>query len=143
MIFSRPARRAPSATEHTADAPEPPVERKLTARGVLREPVARDLARSGEERERDRDVEAGALLLQLRRREVDRAPARPAKMSGSEARADPMFRLLTGAVDEADERERRHGFDDVRLRLDTARLEPDDGERDGARKHAATLRRKV
>ena len=57
--------------EHAADPPQTPVERELAARRVLGEPVARNLVRRGEDRERDRQVEAGALLLQLRRREVD------------------------------------------------------------------------
>src|SRR5206468_13111440 len=36
--------------------------------------------------------------------------------------------------------ERRHAALDVRLDLDAARLEPDEGERDCAREHAATVR---
>ena len=38
------------------------VQRELADRGVLGEPVDRDLPRGGEDRQRDREVEAGALL---------------------------------------------------------------------------------
>ena len=46
---------------------------------------------------------------------------------------------MARAVDEPDERERRHAALDVRLDLDAARLEADEGERDRACKHASTL----
>ena len=54
-----------------------------------------------------------------------------------------MLRLLTRPVDEPDERKCRHRLDDVRLGLDTAGLQPDEGERDCAREHDSTLRRNV
>src|SRR4051812_40300112 len=57
--------------EDAADATHAAVERQLAARRMLGEPFTRNLTRRGEQRERDRDVEAGALLLQLGGGEVD------------------------------------------------------------------------
>ena len=58
-----------------------------------------DLLRSRQHRERDRQVEARALLPQLRRREVDRDPVPAATQLGrGDAAADALLRLLAGAV---------------------------------------------
>jgi hypothetical protein len=51
--------------------------------------------------------------------------------------------FLAGAVDEADERERRNRILDMGLDLDAARLEADEGERDCVCEHTSTLRAKV
>ena len=61
------------------------VERELADRRVLGERVRAGPARRGEHRERDRQVEAGALLAQRRRREVDGDPPR-----GHSSSADAM-----------------------------------------------------
>jgi hypothetical protein len=64
--------------DRPADGPHPPVEGQLAVRRVLREPLRGKLPRRGEDRERDREVEARALLAQPGRREVDGdAAARP------------------------------------------------------------------
>ena len=71
--------------ERAADRPEPAVERELADRGVLREASGRKLARRREHRQRDRQVEARALLAQRGRREVDGDPRRsPATRSSAE-----------------------------------------------------------
>ncbi len=109
-IRSSPARRAPSAAASAPPhGPDPAVERELADRGVLREPLGRNLPRRRQHRERDREVEAGALLAQGCRREVDRDPPRAAtRARPSDPAADPLLRLLAGAVGEADDREPRH-----------------------------------
>ncbi len=135
------APRALRDREHAADTPQPSVERELAAGCVLRQPVARNLPRRGQQRQRDRQVEARALLLQLGGREVDgRLVPGPLELGGLDAAAHALLRFLTGAIDEADECERRHAALDVRLDLDAPRLEADEGERDRARKHAKTVR---
>ncbi len=127
--------------EHAADASQAAVERKLAARRVLVEPLARYLSRRREQGQRDRQVEARALLLQLGRREVDgRFVPRPLESRRLDAAAHALFRLLTGAIDEADERERRNAALDVSFDLDPARLQADEGESDCACEHTSRLR---
>ncbi len=75
-------------------------------------------------------VEAGALLAKRRRREVDRDPvaAGPRQHRVDDAAVHAVLRLLAGTVGEPDDRERGQvGRDEVRLDLDAARLEADDG----------------
>ena len=132
MIRSRPERRTPSATART-----PPTRRKLSTRRVLRKPFARQLVRRSEERERDRKVEAGAFLLQLRRRQVDGDPASgPLQLGGDDAASDPLLRFLTGTVRQPDDGQRRRlAALNVRFHLDATRLEADEGKGDRAREH--------
>ena len=128
--------------ESAANGPHPPVERKLAHRGVLREPLSRDLPGRGEDCERDREVEAGALLAQPRRREVDRdSLQRPFELGGADPAADAVLRLGAGAVGEPDDREAGEAAVDVRLDLDPPRLQPDERVGDGAREHTSRLRR--
>ena len=92
----------------------------------------------GEERERDRQVEAGSLLAKRRRGEVDRDPvaARPRQHRVDDAAVHAVLGLLAGAVGEPDDRERGQlGRDEVRLDLHAARLEADDGGGEGSREH--------
>src|SRR5437588_4275137 len=75
-----------------ADAPQPAVEGELSARRVLRQPVAWDLPRRGKERERDGQVEPRALLLQFRRREIDgRLVAGPLELGRLDAAANALL----------------------------------------------------
>ena len=120
------------------------VQRQLADRGVLGEPVGRDLPRGGEDRQRDREVEAGALLAQAGRREVDGDPLqRPLELRRADAAPDPVLRLRTGSIGEPDDREAGHAAVDVRLDLDAARLEADERMCDGAREHDPTVDSKV
>ena len=116
------------------------VERELADAAVLEQPLRRELIRAGEQRERDRQVEARSLLAQRRRREVDRDPvaAGPRQHRVDDAAVHAVLRLLAGAVGEPDDRERRQiGRDEVRLDLDAARLEADDGRGEGSREHTS------
>jgi hypothetical protein len=102
--------------------------------------VARHLPRRGEHGERDRQVEAGALLPQLRRREVDGdSAARELELGGRDPAADALARLVQRLVGEPDDRERRYSVLDVRLHLDAARLETDERMGDRACEHTPTL----
>jgi hypothetical protein len=126
--------------EHAADPAQPAVQRQFAARRMLVEPRSRDLSRCGEQRQGDRDVEGRSLLLQLRGREIDGdATVRPDQLGGLDAAPNPLLRLLARAIGEPDDRQRGQPSLEVRLDLDTAGLEPDEGERDGAREHAPTL----
>src|SRR6266545_5469663 len=101
------------------------------------QPLGRHLPRRGEDRERDRQVEAGALLPQAGGRKVDGdARPRPLPLSRGDAAADPLLRLLAGTVGEPDDREARDPALEMRLDLDPARIEADEGVRDSAREHA-------
>ena len=122
--------------EDAADAPQPPVERELADRGGALERAARELLRRREQRERDRQVEAGALLAQLGRREVDRdAARREVQLGGGDPAANALARLLAGAVGEPDDREAGNAVANVRLDVDPSRLEADERMRDRACKH--------
>ena len=68
------------------------------------------------------------------------------RFSGHSSSAEPMplrtrcFASCTGAVGEADDRERGQAAVEVRLDLDAARLEADERVGDGAREHARRVR---
>ena len=127
--------------ERAADRAQPPVERELADRRVALELVARHLLRRREHRERDRQVEAGALLPQLRGGEADDdAPSRELELGRGDPAADALARLVQRLVGEPDDRERRHPVPDVRLHLDAPGLEADEGMGDRACEHASTLR---
>ncbi len=116
--------------EGAANRPDAPVERELADRGVLREPFGRHLAGGCEQREPDREVEAGALLPQARRREVDRdPPQRPLELGGGDAAADAMLRLRAGTVGEARRwrRTARRSADAPRPRHASPRARPERG----------------
>ena len=126
--------------EDAADPAQPAVERELADRSGALERAARKLLRRGEQRKRDREVEAGALLAQLGRREIDRDPSgREGQLGGRDAAPHALPRLLAGAVGEADDREARQAVADVRLHVDPARLEPDERMGDRACEHAPRL----
>ena len=87
--------RALGDRERAAHRPHPSVERELADRGVLSEPLGRNLPRRRQHRERDREVEARAFLAQARRREVDGDPLqRPLELRRADPAADAMLRLL-------------------------------------------------
>ena len=104
-LEAEPARSLRHA-EHAPDAAQAAVERDLADRGVAAQLGLRDLPRRGEQRERDREVVAGAFLAQACRREVDGHPAaREVELGRGDAAAHARPRLRAGAVGEADDRE--------------------------------------
>ena len=70
------------------------------------------------------------------------AAQRPFELGRGDPTADPLLRLLAGAIGEPDDREGRHPRLEVRLDLDAARLEADEGVGERTCEHAATLRRR-
>ncbi len=134
--------RALRRRQHAADRPQPPVQRQLADRGVAAERFRGNLPRGREHRQRDRQVEAGSFLPELGGREVDGdPPRRPLELGRGDPGADSFLGLLTGAVGEPDDRERRDAELQVRLDLDPARVESDERVRDGACEHMTTLGR--
>jgi hypothetical protein len=67
---------------------------------------------------------------------------REAQLRRRDPRANPLTRLLAGAIGEADDGEARDPVPNVRLHVDPARLEADERMRDRACKHTPTLRAK-
>ena len=105
-----PARRAPSATAIVpATGRTRPSSESSPTQPCSSRRAARELVRAGEERERDRKVEARSLLAQRGGREVDGDPASagPRQHRVDDAAVDAVLRLLAGAVGEPDDRERR------------------------------------
>ena len=117
-----------------------PVERELADAGMLEEAMRGQLVRAGENGEGDRKVEPRPLLAERRRSEVDRDPIAggPGQHRVDDPALHAVLRLLTGAIGEPDDRERRQvGRDEVRLDVDATRLEPDDGRGDSPCDHAS------
>ena len=132
--------RALGRREHPADRPQPPVQRELADRRVPAERLGRHLARGGQHGQSNRQVETRALLAQLGWRKVDRDPPhRPLELGRGDSGANAFFRLLAGAVGEADDRERRHPELQVSLDLNSTGIEPDERVRDGAGEHTSKL----
>ena len=127
--------------ERPRDRPDPPVERELADRRVVGEALGRKLAGRGEHRERDGQVEARALLAQRRGREVDGDPPveRPLERRGDDTASDAVLRFLARAVGEADDREPRHAGLEMRLDLDTTRLEADESVGHRTCQHPTTV----
>ena len=122
--------------QRAADRPDAPVQCELADARVAGNEVGGHLPRRGQDRERDREVVAGALLLQSRGREVDgHAPARPLGLGRGDAAADALLRLLASAVCQADDRERGEAAAQVRLDLDAAGIETDERVCESAREH--------
>lgn len=101
---------------------------------------SRDLAGRGEQRERNRQVERGAFLLELSRRQVDGdAAVRPLQFSGANAAPDALLCFLNGTIRETDDRQRGSAALDVSLDLDPSRLEADKRKGDRTREHLSKL----
>jgi hypothetical protein len=138
--FDAEAPRAFGDGEDTTDPSQATVEGQLADGGGPLERTARHLLRSSEQRQRDRQVESGTLLAQLGRRKVDRdAARRKVQLGRGNPAADPLARLLAGAVGEPDDREAGNAVADVGFHVDAARLESDESVRDRACKHASRL----
>ena len=114
--------------ERPGDGTDAPVECELADRGVLREPLGRQLPRRSQNRQRDREVESRSLLSQRRGREVhgDAPVERPLERRRHDAAPHAVLRLLAGAIRQADDREARDARLKVRLDLDLPRLEADE-----------------
>jgi hypothetical protein len=126
--------------ERPGNGPQPTVERKLAHRGVAGQAARWDLVGGREQRKSDREVESRALLAEVGGREVDRDPVeRPIELGRGDAAADAFLGLLAGAVGEPDDREGGSATLQVRLDLDPARVEADEGVGDRSRKNVAIL----
>jgi hypothetical protein len=96
--------------EHARDRPDAPVERELTDGSVLGETLRRKLSRRTENGERDRKIEARALLAERCRGEIHREPLveRPLERRREDPAAHAVLGLLARAIGEPDDRKARH-----------------------------------
>ena len=135
----RPCRRAPSATAivpatgrtrpSSESSPTQPCSSSRSA-GSWYEPARSASAIGRSNPDPSLRSAAGARLT------VIRFSPGPREHRVDDAAVDAMLRLLAGAVGEPDDRERGQiGGDEVRLDLDAARLEADDGGGEGAGEH--------
>ena len=135
--------RAPGALgddQRAPDRPYPAIQSQLPHRGVLPERAGRNLVRGGENGERDRQIEAGALLAQLRGRQVDGdAPERPDQLGRDDAAAHALLGLLAGAIGQPDDRKGGNSLLQVRLDLHPPRLQPDERVGQHLREHVIRL----
>jgi hypothetical protein len=139
--FGAEPSRALGDGKNAADPTQAPVERELADCGRPFERVTGQLVGRRKQGQRDGQIEAGTLLAQLRRGEVDRdAPFRELQLGGGDSTPDPLARLLTRTVGEADDREAGDAIANVRLYVDPAGFDADERMRDRACKHTATLR---
>ena len=132
--------RAFGSDQRTGHRSQPAVERELADGGVPGEAADRDLAGSGDERQRDRQVEARPFLPQVGRREVhDDAVARPVELGRFDPAPHSLLGFLARPVGQADDRELRSAELDVRLDLDPPGLETDESMSDCARDHVVMI----
>jgi len=129
--------------ERAGHGPDSPVEGELTYRCVLREAFWRELTRRGENRERDRQIEARPLFPQGSRSKVDGDPSieRPFERRGHDPAPDSVFGLLAGSIGEPDDREPGDAWLQVRLDFHLPRLETYESMSDRACEHTADGRR--
>jgi len=102
--------------------------------------IPRELSRSNEDREGDRQIEPRSLFAEAGRSKVDRDPPhRPFELRRSDPAANTVLRFLASTVREADDRESGHAPLEVGFHFDPSGIEPDDCVRNRAREHAVTL----
>jgi hypothetical protein len=139
--FDTESSRSLGDRENASDPPQPAVESKLADRRGASERGTRYLERRAENRECDGQVEAGSLFPQLGGGEIDRdPPVGELQLSCGDAAADALARLLACAIRESDDREARDAIANVRLDVDTPRLEADESMRERAGEHTSKLR---
>src|SRR5581483_4354718 len=96
--------RAPSHSQRAPDRAQCARERELAGELVVRKLAGGELARGGQDPERDRKIEAAALLGQLRGREIDRdAPARKLEAGIEQGCPHAILALLYLRVRKADD----------------------------------------
>ncbi len=136
-IASAPSRaRSLGDREDAGDRPHRAVEGELADQRDPRSGWPLELPRRGQQRRRDRQVEAGAGLAQAGRSEVGDDPAqRELEAAVGERRPHPLARLAHGGVGQADDREGRQSPVDVDLDPDRARRDPVEGEGLGRGEH--------
>ena len=134
--------------QHAGHRPQPAVERKLPQQRRSRQPVERrQLARGGEDPDRDRQVVAGAVLRQVGRSKVHGDAARgDLEPAVAQRAADPFARLLHGVPREADDGEAREAEGDVDLDARRGKcLDPQDrgaGDRRASTRQPPSRRRR-
>lgn len=116
--------------EDPAHGPQSPVESEFGEERRALEGGSVDGPGGDEDRHRDREVEARPRLREPRGREIDGDPrVHHLEVAALERRADAILRLAQRGVGQADEREGDESAPDVRLDVDEAPLESEEGDR--------------
>ena len=120
-------RRRRDRGQHAAHRPDPAVQPELAEQHRVVEHVRRHHLLRGQDRRRDRQVEARAALGQAGRRQVDRDPLgrRPVLAAVHHRRAHPVARLRQRRVRQPDQAVRRHADAEVGLDLDQVPVDAD------------------
>ena len=114
--------------QHAADGADVAGQAKLADGPQAVQPGRRDRAGRGEQPDRDRQVEAGAVLGQVGRGQGDgHAAVRPLIAGVAERRPDPVAGLEHGRAAEADHGHRGEATADVDLDPDRVSVQPDQG----------------
>ena len=129
------SRRVQHGRQHAVHGAQFARERELADEFVRGERIARNAAVRGEDAERDRKIEATAVLGQIRRREIDGDLAlRIVELRVEDRRAHAIARFLHGGFGQADDRRARqtagkmHFAGDQRRGHAVLRPAVDDGE---------------
>ena len=127
------ARRGEHRGQDAVDRAQPPVEPELAEVHHAIDGLGREFAGRGETGDRDGEVEAGAVLRQRGRREVDGELARRQRAAGVDrGRAHAVARLAERGIGQADDDEGGQLRREVGLDLDDRAGEPEQGDRAGA-----------
>ena len=122
--------------EHPAHRMDRPVEGQLPHHEEARQPLGLDRARRRQEPERDRQVEADALLPHVRRREVDGHPLEREREAGvPDRRADALPALAHRGIRQAHRRERGQPLAHVDLDADQRRVDTREAGGEDPREH--------
>jgi hypothetical protein len=126
--------------DRTRHRPQLAAQRQLAADRIGAEAVPGDLPRRRQQRDGEREVEAGAGLADVGRRQVRGQPLEWELETGvEERRADALARLADRRVREADDGEGRQAAADVDLDRDLDAVDALDRECCHACEHVATL----
>ena len=125
-------------SQRAADRSHLAGQRKLPDHRAALDVLRLELVGRDQQRYRERQVERGADLAQVRRREVDRdPPQRELVPRVDHRRSDPLARLAHGLVGEPHDRERGQALPDVGLHPDPPSVDPVDREGRDAGEHQA------
>ena len=126
--------------QHAPDWPHAAVQRQLTQHAHAPQRLRIDDPAAGQQSQRDGQVVGGALLLEIRRGEVDGdAPAREAEAAVLQRRAHTLPGLLHRRVRQAHDLEHRHAVGQVDLRRDGEAIDAGQAAAGDAGEHGKRL----
>ena len=136
--FEAGAQNALGDSERPVAGTQPAVEAELAEHGQPLQRLGRHLFARREDADRDRQIEAGAVLAQVGRREVHRdAALRELEARVGDRSAHALARLAHRSIPESDDRERRQSLTYVDLDRDASGFDAVDGEGGDLGEHGA------